>query len=171
MSLNLYKYHTNPESISGFDQATNRVPHLAWDHFRDKPKELRKREHLWAKSPMYSYLYAQEVIEEKFPQGEDAIATSAGHSYLYANDVLKGERVEKIEDAIATSAYYSYAYAIYVLKGERFEKGEDAIATDAGYSYDYAIYVLKGERFEKGEDAIRGSEYQERYEELTGVKL
>ena len=145
MSLNLFKYHTNPETITGFDQVMNSVPDLAWDHFEDNHEELRKREHVWAKSPMYSY--------------------------LYANYVLNGERFVKGEDAIATDAEYSLYYAAYVLKGERFEKGEDAIATDAYYSYKYATYVLDGKRVEKIEDAIRGSEYQEKYEELTGVKL
>ena len=214
MSLNLYKYHTNPETITGFDQVMNSVPDLAWEHivgtFEDEDdyldaietgeidlEELRKREHVWAKSAEYSYLYAKNVLsgerfvkgedaiatnaeysyayasyvlKGRFEKGEDAIATSALYSYAYAKHVLKGERVEKIEDAIATDAWYSYRYARDVLKGERVEKFEDAIATSAHYSYMYAAYVLK-KRFPKGEDAIHGSEYQEDYEQEFGIKL
>ena len=197
MSLNLYKYHTNPETIAGYDQAMNSVPHLAWDHFRNKPKELRKREHIWAQSAEYSHLYAiyvlkgerfekgedaiatdarwscnyaKDVLKGRFEKGEDAIATDAGYSLIYVTDVLDGKRVKKFEDAIVTSAQYSYWYAREVLKG-RSEKFEDAIATDVWYSYAYVRDVLKGERFEKGEDVIRGSEYKSRYEHLTGVKL
>ena len=145
MSLNLYKYHSDPESLDGFDEYMHQNPDVAYDIALNRG-------------------HASEQLE-------DAIATDAWYSYLYAKDVLKGERVEKIEDAIATDAYYSYLYARDVLSGERFEKGEDAIATSALYSYWYAQDVLSGERFEKGEDAIRGSKYQKRYEELTGVKL
>ena len=159
MSLNIYKYHSNPETITGFDQAMNSVPHLAWDQIfgtsdveayeellvtgKVDLEELRKRERLWAKSREYSYRYAFYVLEGRFEKGEDAIATSAEYSYYYAADTLGGERVENIEAAIATDAEYSYRYAYIVLEG----------------------------RFEKGEDAIRGSKYQERYEQLTGVRL
>ena len=145
MSLNLYKYHTNPETITGFDQAMDSVPSVAWEHYKGNHEELRKREHMWAKS--------------------------AEHSYWYALFVLKGERFIKGEDAIATDALYSYRYANNVLKGERVEKFEDAIATSARHSYEYAFFSLNGERFIKGEDAIRGSEYQQAYEQEFGIKL
>ena len=171
MSLNLYKYHTNPETLTGFDLATDKVPYLAWDHFRANHEELRKREHVWAKSAKYSYWYAEDVLrDERVEKIEDAIATDAYYSYFYAKDVLKGERVEKIEDAIATSAGFSYQYAIYVLKGKRFEKGEDAISTSAYYSYLYAKDVIK-KRLPQGEPIIRGSRWQEDYEQEFGIKL
>jgi hypothetical protein len=142
MSLNLYQYHSEPESLYGFDQATEHVPHVAWNHYKGDVEELKKREHVWARSAAYSHRYADDVLEERFPEGEPAIATSAKYSHWYADDVLE----------------------------ERFPEGEPAIAESAGYSYLYALSVLSG-RFLEGEPAIRGSEYQEDYEQIFGIKL
>ena len=65
-------------------------------------------------APEWSYLYARTVLKGPFPQGEDAIATSAVWSYRYARDVLKGPFPQG-EDAIATVAYWSYKYARDIL--------------------------------------------------------
>ena len=121
-------------------------PKIAWGTHKDNHDKLRELEHLWAKSAGYSYLYAMYVLKNRFPRGEDAIATNAFHSYRYAFEVLKPLGI----------------------KG--FPKGEAAIATDAEWSLLYAEEVLRN-RFPKGEDAIRRSGYQKDYEKLFGVKL
>jgi hypothetical protein len=64
-------------------------------------------------------------------------------AYLYARDVLEGRFAEG-ESAIAQDAWYSYLYARYVLKG-RFAEGEPAIARDAKYSKLYSRDILGGE--------------------------
>jgi uncharacterized membrane protein len=57
-----------------------------------------------AEDAKYSYRYAEDVLEERFPQGEPAIAESAEYSYLYAEDVLE-ERFPQGEPAIRGSEY------------------------------------------------------------------
>ena len=174
--MNLYKFHTNPESLYGYEKAIERVPAAAWGTHENNHDKLRELENLWTKSAEYSYRYALYILKDRFPQGEDVIATNAEFSYLYAAAVLKPRGIigfPKGEDAIATHARHSYWYAIVVFKPRGiigFPKGEHAIATDAEYSYLYAKDVLK-DRFPQGEDAIRGSEWQDEYEELFGVKL
>ena len=126
-------------------------------------------------------LYNQAFDTGKFPVGspeETTIATSSKYSYLYALDVLEN-RFELGEPAIATESYHSYAYATEITKC-RFELGEAAIATNAYHSYLYAKYVIKG-RFLIGERAIIQSEFANEYmnchmdefddEELTLLKL
>jgi lambda repressor-like predicted transcriptional regulator len=170
--MNLYKLHTNPESLYGYKKATERVPDIAWETHKRNHDKLRELEDTWTKSAQYSYWYARDILKNRFPKGEDTIATNDVASFLYAVFVLRPLGIigfPKGEDAIATNAEYSYLYAKSVLEG-KFPKGEDAIATNAEYSYRYARVILE-DRFPKGEDAIRGSEYQESYEELFGVKL
>ena len=91
-------------------------------------------------APEWAYWYARDILEGPFPQGEDAITTSASLSYKYARDILNGH-FAKGEDVIATIAYWPYWYAIDVLKGP-FPQGEDAIATSAEWSYLYAKGIL-----------------------------
>jgi hypothetical protein len=73
--------------------------------------------------------------------------------------LIKGidERIPELEPLIATSARNACDYAEYVLKG-RFELGEEIIAKNATYSYYYARNVLK-DRFELGENVILSSKF------------
>jgi len=144
--MNLYKLHTNPESLYGYEKAMEKVPELAWRTHENNRDKLREMEDTWAKSAEYSFLYGLNFLKplgiKGFPKGEDIISTDARYSCWYAEHVLK----------------------------KKFPKGEDAIATDAEYSFRYARDVLEN-RFPKGEDVIRGSKYQRNYEELFGVEL
>ena len=102
--LNIYKYHTNPETLPLYEKAMECIPDIFWEKYENNPEELKKREGAIAKSAQYSYLYAVKVLKTIFEAGEKAIATDAYYSYWYASDVLNG----------------------------RFKIGEKAIATDAG---------------------------------------
>jgi hypothetical protein len=169
--VNLYKLHTNPESLLGYEEAM-KDPDIAWGTHENNHDKLRELENLWTKSAEYSYYYARDVLKNRFPKGEDIIATDAHWSYEYAEYVLKPLGVRGFpqgEDAIATDALSSYLYAKDVLK-DRFPQGEDAIATNANNSYWYARDVLE-DRFPKGEAVIRGSNWQASYEHIFGIKL
>ena len=160
--MNLYKLHSNPESLHGYDVAREKVPELAWETHKRNHGKLRELEDTWTKSAQYSYWYARFVLENRFPKGEDAIATDDLWSYRYAKNILKPLGIigfPQGEDAIATSGRRSCEYAENVLE-DRFPKGEDAIATDAWSSYLYARDVLKPlgiKGFPQGEDAIATS--------------
>ena len=97
--LNIYKYHTHPESLPLYEKAMECIPDLFWEKYENNPKELKKR--------------------------EGAISMSAKYSYYYALDVLK-TRFEAGEKVIATNTWFSYGYDFYVLKA-RFEAGEKKI--------------------------------------------
>lgn len=166
-TLNLYSLHSDPKSLFGYKEATERVPAVAWEVHENDLDKLREFEHIWAKSAKYSYYYAAHIIKRRFPKGESAIATDQGFSFAYAKDVLNG-RFRQGEPEIARHPE-SYWYALVIL-GDRFPEGEPAIATDAEYSYEYAKNVLE-KRFPLGEPTIRGSEWQESYEQIFGVNL
>ena len=93
-------------------------------------------------NPLYSYLYAKIVLNDRFPLGEKIIAKkSAEYSYLYAKNVLNG-RFELGEKKIASDPEYACIYAIYVLKG-RFELGERAIQKNDSLHKIYSEFCKK----------------------------
>jgi hypothetical protein len=128
--MNLYNYHSQPEELHKHKEADESVVDVFWDKYRTTAYQLKKREPAIAKSAMYSYYYAKNVLKGRFPLGEPEIAKSAEWSYEYARDVLKG----------------------------KFPLGEPAIAKDRVYSYDYADVVLDA-RFPLGEPAIKQNQY------------
>ncbi|MGZ8924356.1 MAG: hypothetical protein ACXW2E_00600 [Nitrososphaeraceae archaeon] len=75
--MNLYQYYNKPNQLHGYQKAIITIPGMA-------------------------YQYVKNVLKSPFPEGEDAIATSA--DYSYARDVIKG-KFEKGEDAIINSIW------------------------------------------------------------------
>ena len=88
--LNLYQYHTQPQTLAHYEEARTSVPEIAYE-------------------------YARWVLNGRFPGGEPAIAQDAQWAYEYAQDVLKG-RFPAGEAAIAQDAQWAYEYAQDVLK-------------------------------------------------------
>ena len=89
--MNLYKFHSNPKQLIGYDVAFEEVPELAWEKYEYNFEELKKREHLWKQSAYYSCYYAHYVIKGRFPAGEAAISTSKIYSEYYRNTITKFE--------------------------------------------------------------------------------
>jgi hypothetical protein len=114
-------------------------------------------EHIIAKSPENSYIYAKNMIKGRWEPGEAAILTNVFSSYCYVRDIIKG-KWEPAESIISKSAQYSYCYAKYILNG-RFELGENAIATvipdnfELRWPYSYAKEIIGG-RFPLAEETI-----------------
>ena len=113
--MNLYQFHTNPKDIHGHDTMHEKKPEWILDNYKNKPKELKRREPELAKSPDAAYKYACNVLQGPFPAGEVAIAKDACYAWYYALEVLK----------------------------KPFPAGEAAIAKNTGYAYHYALEVLK----------------------------
>ena len=88
--MNLYKLHSNPESLDHFEKVTDNNPAIFWDKYKNKPEELKKREKYIAKSLEYAYRYAKDILKGPFPLGEEAIAKDAKNVYYYAKEVLRG---------------------------------------------------------------------------------
>ena len=134
----LYRLHTNPHELYGYNTADDLVPEIFWPKYESNLIELRKRESALAKSPQYSYLYAR-LSGKPFPIGEDMIATNAMYSYKYARHILK-DRFPKGEQILSKSANWSYEYASRVIKG-KWPEGEETILNH-GNSQNYK-YLLK----------------------------
>ena len=87
--MNLYKLHSNPESLDHFEKVTETNPDFFWEKYKNKPEELKKREKYIAKSAIHAYLYAKDILKGPFSAGEEAIAKNAMYAKLYAKRVLK----------------------------------------------------------------------------------
>lgn len=96
-------------------------------HSPQEWKQILKALHLdlIIKHSMLSYCYAFYVLNGPFPEGEPEIAKTAGWSWSYARNVLKGKRFELGEPAIAKNALISYEYAETI--NDRFPLGEPVI--------------------------------------------
>src|SRR5215216_5866844 len=88
--MNLYKYHSKPETLDHYDVAFDKVPKLIWGKYRDQPAELRKREKVLAKDTKTAFLYAHHVRHGPFPAGETVIAQDPEAAVSYAEYVLRG---------------------------------------------------------------------------------
>ena len=84
--MNLYNFHSNPESLHGHDEAYMHVPVVVWDKYKNNPDELKKREDAISKNATYSYLYARDVLKKPFPNGENAISKDTLYSRLYKKE-------------------------------------------------------------------------------------
>ena len=102
--LNIYKYHTHPETLPLYEKAMECVPDCFWEEYQNNPEELKKREGAIAMSAKYSYLYALDVLKSRFEAGENIIATNYIYSFLYSRDVVKG-RFEAGEEKILNSEW------------------------------------------------------------------
>jgi len=159
--MNIYKLHTDPEQLTGYEQRLQ-VPKFAYEEVRDEltkhrsADDVRKAtEHLQdvlLKDPKYAYLYAKVVMEDRWPAAEDIIKTVPHWAYLYTRFLLRGDRWPEAEKTILTDPTAAGEYADYVLY-DRWPEAESIIATDAEASASYAENVLDG-RFKMGEHTI-----------------
>jgi hypothetical protein len=132
--MNIYKFHTNPESLDFYEEVLTKDPKLALDYARFIGEKFTDGEKAISKDAESAYYYAKLVIKGRFPEGEAAIAKHAGASLEYAYYLKK--RFPMGESEIAKDAYYAYHYAVDVIK-KRFPDGEETIAKHGMYRYDY----------------------------------
>ena len=139
--MDLYKYHSKPETLDRYAERDQIVPERIYEIAMSGQKLTQRQEAVLAKSSKYAYRYAFNVLKKPFPAGEAAIAKDSDYAYLYAFNVLK-KPFHAGEAAIAKSAYIAYEYARSVLK-KQFSAGEAEIANDTHVAYEYARSVLK----------------------------
>jgi hypothetical protein len=153
--MDLYKYHSNPETLPGYEKRHLIVPELAYKTLKLRKKLSSEDKQLAlraiAKSPNVAYYYATDVIKRRFPEGEVVISKHPYYAYNYAATVIKGRWPEG-EAAISKDPEWACYYAENVIKG-RFPEGEAAIAKSPNMAYYYATNVIEG-RFPQGEAAI-----------------
>lgn len=95
-----------------------------------------------AKNAQYSYDYACDILQKRFPAGESAILQDPGLAYWYAVKVLEKPWPEA-EPIIATKTSYACHYALEVLK-HKFPAAEHAIAQDPWFANQYAREFFNG---------------------------
>ena len=113
--MDFYKFHSNPETLYGFERANDIVPERIYNKAIFGNKLSNVQEDILAKNPKCAYRYALLILKKPFPKGEDVISKDPRYAYHYAYDVLKNP-FPKGEDAIAENPAYAILYALNVLK-------------------------------------------------------
>jgi hypothetical protein len=85
------------------------------DSFYSLPRDLAAEWINYSKNAAWAYFYAYDVIEGRFPEGEEAISRDAVYAYLYARDIIKGRWPEG-EEVISKDAYWAREYKRLVSK-------------------------------------------------------
>jgi len=96
-------------------------------------------------------LYAQNVLNNRWPLAEPVILEDAHAAFLYAKTIIKG-RWPEAEPIIASNPAESLLYAKVIIKGP-WPYGEPSIAEDGANAYQYAKEILQ-DLFPLGEPAI-----------------
>jgi hypothetical protein len=65
------------------------TPQEAYFKCKNQKKRIPELEDVIATDPLYSYMYAENVIKGRFEECEKTIATDSTYSYLYARSVIK----------------------------------------------------------------------------------
>ena len=121
--MNLYKLHSNPESLDYYQKLSETNPDIFWGKYKNNKEELKKREKYIAKDAGYSWLYAKNILKGPFPAGEEAIAKNSNFAYYYVEDVLKCP-FPLGEEAIAKDEYFASEYAKNILKKDFYLNGK-----------------------------------------------
>ena len=103
--MNLYKYHNDPNTLAG--DRLDTYTRMFWESYDGKePYDVKYDGDITTitGNTEYSFYMAKEVLKDKFPEGEKAIAKSPFYSYWYAREILK-DRFEEGEWILMTSEY------------------------------------------------------------------
>jgi hypothetical protein len=112
---------------------------LALWQLKSNPRQFHLEE-IISKNSYYSYMYARDIIKERFVLAEKNISKDPSWSYSYATGILKCRFIEA-ENRISESPYWSYLYAKDVIKG-RFIEGEESISDNEENYSNYKNMIL-----------------------------
>lgn len=109
-----------------------------------------------AKNAMFSLMYANSILKDRFPRGENAIAETGNAHTCYSYVIDRGLTYEEVkgsnlEKTILCSAQFAIEYA-RTFRNEDIELNERVIATEPRIALEYAW--LRKKRFHIGEKAI-----------------
>ena len=130
--MNLYEYHTNPETLYGYKDRF-KIPLFAYKEAKRTGNWLEAEPYIM-KDPEYAYFYARDIRKKgRWSEAEPAIATS--HVVIrYANDVINDDvthgfkkRWKEAEPYILRDAQKSALYAIML--NTPWEEAEPIIRT------------------------------------------
>jgi hypothetical protein len=126
------------EKIS--EETLLQYPHLTYIYIEQVVKKrYKKAEKTLVKSIDFAYKYSL-LINERFPLAEKLFSEESEYAYLYAKNIIKN-KWKRGEKAISQNVQFSFRYAKEVLK-KRFLLGEEKISESPEYCFYYAEQVI-----------------------------
>ena len=71
--INLYKYHSNPETLEQYNNRTAIIPSLAYNYAIETKQRFPAGEPYIMKKPNWAFWYALEIIKGRWPEAEPSI--------------------------------------------------------------------------------------------------
>jgi len=116
--MNLYNYYTEPKELNKYLESFEADTWFFWEAFKRDKNVLRKHELPISKNALYSFIYARDILEDKFPKGEDAIAADPNYAFKYAVDIIQGKFKKGHETILNSDQKENY---LAYLKGRGIE--------------------------------------------------
>ena len=129
--INLYEYHSKPNSLEQYENRVAIIPRLAYNYAIETKQRFEAGEPAIMKIPYNALWYALYVIKCRWPEAEPAIMKDPWFAYLYAENIIQG-RWEAGETAIMKDSLGAYEYAVNIIK-DRWREAEPTIMKDPGY--------------------------------------
>lgn len=105
---------------------------------KTKNKRIKLYESIILTHPLYAYLYARDLIKDRWIEAEPVILTDANYCCYYSLMVIKGRWIDA-ERIIYTNAYASFLYSINILQ-ERWYEAEPFIKNNSLVWLDYSKF-------------------------------
>ena len=97
-------------------------------------------EQIFMKIPKWACRYAENIIEDRWPEAESYIMQDAKWAYWYTSDVIE-QRWPEAELYIMKDEFWAYTYARDVIKG-RWPEAEPYIMKDPDNVLNYIEFLL-----------------------------
>lgn len=152
--MNLYKFHSDPESLEHHDEAHQMVPKLIVDHIGIFPKDLSPAQiRAISKDPEYAYRYAYfRLGRQRWPEAEQHIMKDPEYARIYAQRIIKG-RWPEAEPYIFKDEEAAIDYILHVSR-QPVKQFEHLFLKDPNDAAGYAIDCLKS-RWVEAEKIIK----------------
>jgi hypothetical protein len=128
------------------------TPQEAYLQSTKKKKRIASLEKVISEDAQYSYLYAKNICNGPFEEGEKSIKKDPIHAWLYCKDVIRCRWYEA-EDNIKKDPYASYIYCLEFMDGERWIEAEKTILKSPVWAGAYSEKIIKG-RWKEAERSI-----------------
>ena len=114
--INIYDYHSEPNKLDQYDNRLTIVSELAYCHAKMTQQRFEAGEYAIMNSPSWAYLYAKDIIKDRWPEAEPVIMTDPKYAYYYTIKIIKG-RWEAAEPVIMKDSEYWIWYNQYLRLG------------------------------------------------------
>ena len=83
--MNLYKYHSEPNSLDECENRLTIVPELAYKYALETNQRFEAGEPAIIKNPRYAYSYAAYIMNSRWPEAELVIMKNPLYWNYYTN--------------------------------------------------------------------------------------